>query len=54
LVEAPGGRGLYGHHRYPGGVRAMLLERVDPFDEEYVLIVCAGHHANAHGVRQRR
>jgi hypothetical protein len=40
----PTGRWLGGHHDYPGGVRAMLAAKLDPFDERYVRIACGRHH----------
>lgn len=44
-VIDPTGRRLHGHHDYPGGVRALLDDGGDPFDDALVVIVCDSHHA---------
>ena len=37
-------RGLQGHHAYPGGVKQMLLDGADPFDERRIVVLCDHHH----------
>ena len=44
---------LHAHHHYPGGVKQMLRDGVDPFDVGRIIILCEPHHRQVEELLRR-